>query len=323
MLKEIFLISSHPENEIQKRYLRNLVTKLKSEGKKIMVASHVPIQGDIYDMVDYHFFNRKNDLLTDGKYKGFLSMNYSSFSAESKNFFSYNSTLACYQIIFPAMLICKSEGFDVIHSIEYDTIIDDFSEFDENKITVTDSELDFIIYNKHYDPNEFFMAGEYLCINTRRLSLDHFSYDEDFLKKEIENHKMGEDTTFNFFIKDKKYLVKKSSEIKGFKLGLHHTDNSGDEGKMVAPFILEDNSVSVFFNNLSNSEKRLLAVIDGNRCITKNVPVGHWHMFPVGNLGEFGDIALYVDDKFNNRYFFNTEEEIEKIRGENHIIFRN
>jgi hypothetical protein len=322
MSKEIYLITAHPEDPVQKRYLRNLVTKLKSAGKKIMVSSHVPIQGDIHDMVDYYFFNRKNDLLTDGKYKGYLSMNYDSFSVESKNFFTYNSTLACYQIVFPAMLICKSEGFDVIHLIEYDTEIEDFSEFDENAITVTNSDLDFIIYNKHYDPDGFFMSGEYLCVNTRNLPLEYFSYDEDFLKAEIENHKMGEGTTFNFFIKDKKYLVKKRSDVIGFKLGLHHTDNS-DDGKILAPLIMEDNSVSVFFNNRSKSAKKIIAVIDGSRCITKNTVPGQWHIFPVGNLGEFGELALYVEDKLNNRYFFNTQEEIEKIREENHIIFRN
>lgn len=318
-MKEIFLITAHPKDEIQKTYLRNLVYKLKEAGKKIMVSSHVPIQDDIHDAVDYYFFNRKNDLLTDGKYKGYLSMHYESFIVESKNFFSYNSVLACYQIMLPAMLVCKSEGFDVIHLMEYDTVIEDFSVLDENALSVLSSDLDFIIYNKHHNPDEFFMNGEYLCINARNLPLEHFSYTEDFLKTEAENHKMGEATTFNFFIKDKKYLVKKSSEIRGFKLGLHHTDNS--DGKLLAPLIMEDNSVCIFFSNRSSNKKILLAVIDGDRCITKNVSPNEWHMFPVGNLGDFNEITLYVDDKFNNRYLFNTQEEIDKVRDENHIFF--
>jgi hypothetical protein len=320
MVKEIYLITAHPQNEVQKRYLRNLITKLKDAGKKIMVSTHVQIQDDIHDMVDYYFFNRKNDLLTEGKYKGYLSMHYDSFYVESKNFFSYNSILACYQLMFPAMMLCKNEGFDVIHFMEYDTVIENFEDLDENTRHIIDSDLDFIFYNKHHNPEEFFMSGEYLCINTRNLPIDYFSYSDEFLKQEAEKHKMGEATTFNLILKDKKYLVKKSTEIRGFKLGLHHTDDS-DDGKLVAPLIMEDNSVCIFFSNRSSNKKRLLTVIDGDRCITKNISPHEWHIFPVGNLGDFNEISLYVEDKLNNRYFFTSEEDINKIREENHIYF--
>lgn len=64
-MREIYIISAWPSTEERKSLLIKLIGQLKSLGKEILVASHLPIPQDIVNMVDYCIYDRENIIYTD------------------------------------------------------------------------------------------------------------------------------------------------------------------------------------------------------------------------------------------------------------------
>lgn len=309
-MKEIFFISSHPKNDIQKEYLRNLVNKIHDSGKKVIVAAHVPIPQDIADKCEYTFYSKNNELLTDGLYKGYLSVTRQDFSVMSKNFFGYNSILAIYHLVFPSLIVCKIEGYDVVHMLEYDTHIDDFTEFDANT-SLLQSGDDIVIYNKSDDG--FFMSGEFISFNMNSYQISDFVFSDDYLKTHIRNHPTGEDSSYNLFIKQKKTYTKHINNMIGVKVGLYHTDPS----PITALFIDKSNDdVFVFSYNQSN-ETSLLTVVYGDKSINQNIPVEKWVYVLLGSLVDIKEVDIYLNKKLLKTYPLVEEKDINDAKWEN------
>lgn len=64
-MREIYIISAWPSTEERKLLLIKLIQQLKSLGKEILVASHLPIPHNIINMVDYCIYDRENTIYTD------------------------------------------------------------------------------------------------------------------------------------------------------------------------------------------------------------------------------------------------------------------
>lgn len=60
MAKEIFILSAYPDVEGKEKLLNDTVTKLKSLGKTVMIASHYPIPAYIVEKVDYYLYDSFN-----------------------------------------------------------------------------------------------------------------------------------------------------------------------------------------------------------------------------------------------------------------------
>lgn len=65
MTKEIFIISAYPDVEGKEVMLNDTVTKLKSLGKTVMIASHYPIPPYIVEKVDYYLYDSYNMMNVD------------------------------------------------------------------------------------------------------------------------------------------------------------------------------------------------------------------------------------------------------------------
>lgn len=302
-MEEIYLIAAHSETPKQKDLLRKLVSSLKNSSKNILVASHVPIPSDVLEMVDYSFYNKKNELLTDSRYKGFLTLHTVDCKVASKNFFSYNSVLAIYHLFFPSLMICKNEGFRIVHYIEYDSEINDFQEFESN-VSLLKEGNDAIIYNKDTNPENFFMSGEFMSLNLDSFSYDELNYNDEFLKEHISKNKMGELSTFNLMLRHKNFLLKRRDDIKGASFGLHHSDPS----HFTAAFIHKGDIMIFSFND--SEEDRELLVTWNNESRIEILPSKRLTYFIIGSLESIKEVSIFINKKHLKTYYYRNHEEI-------------
>jgi hypothetical protein len=120
---EIYYIPTYMVNPKVKEYTYNLIKYLKSQDKEIILVSHYPIPIEFQELVDYCIYDKRNVLLYEDEYKGHLSQENEVFTIFSQEFFSYNSTIACYYF-YSALFLAKFLGKRIVHSIDYDTIVD-------------------------------------------------------------------------------------------------------------------------------------------------------------------------------------------------------
>lgn len=314
-MKEIFIILSHPSNNEQKKFLRDICNTLKENSKDFLVAAHVPIPTDIVDIATITYYNKHNKLLYDQIYKGYLFLEYPTFAVGSKNFFSYNSTLAVYELMMPSFVLAKMAGYNIAHFIEYDSKIENFTEFEKNSKILTEENIDIVIYNKDDKPGQFFMSGEFNSWNLDKFNLDYFYFTEDYIKNHIRNFPVGEGSTFNLLIQKRNHLIKHKDTINGIKFGLYHSE----ESKWTACFI-KNGMVNLFTEN-RDPEPRELMVVFNERSLIRTTPVRHWEYLVLGPLEEIKRVDVFINNKHLKTYDFSTPQAIKDIEGENIIEF--
>ena len=135
MKKDIVIITSYCDTGEKEDTLRNLVSSFQEHRSKfdLMVVSHKVVPIDIMSKCDFCFYDSKNELLYD-------------YDLRSKPWFNpgdtrpilsiftgfFNTHLAIWRILILGNSIAKNLGYEKVHHLEYDCIIEDFSEFYEN-----------------------------------------------------------------------------------------------------------------------------------------------------------------------------------------------
>lgn len=130
----IFITSYHPTLK-QEDMLRNLVNNISNLSKDfdIMISSHSYVPKDICDKVDYVIYDKENKILTGDEYRAtlwiLLTNKYKVYTQYVGN---SNTMLASWKLQINACSLAKSLGYEKVHKIEYDTIVNSLDEFQDN-----------------------------------------------------------------------------------------------------------------------------------------------------------------------------------------------
>ena len=134
-MRDLICISAYCPDEYRLKMLSECVDSLikGSHRYDIMVNSHTHVPKEIAEKVDYVFYEKTNDLIEDPRY--LLSLFYSpypSLKIHSTYVKRYNTALACAAIFVSMANIARNFGYKKIHYIEYDSLVKNFKEIDEN-----------------------------------------------------------------------------------------------------------------------------------------------------------------------------------------------
>ncbi len=74
MLNNLVIILSHCDTPPKVKVLKETIASLRSIDIDILLTSHIPVDLDIQDMVDYYIFDKSNPVidLKDKAFKGWL-----------------------------------------------------------------------------------------------------------------------------------------------------------------------------------------------------------------------------------------------------------
>ena len=150
----IIITSYHPTLE-QEDMLRSLVNNISNLNKDfdVMISSHSYVPKDICDKVDYVIYDKENNILTGDEYRATLWVsltdNYKIYTQYVGN---QNTMLAVWKLQITAFNLAKSLGYKKVHKIEYDTIINDLSEFKDNSKLLDEYDTVFYSSKSTYPP---------------------------------------------------------------------------------------------------------------------------------------------------------------------------
>ena len=191
MNKHVISISSYCPDGERLGILRSLLVSLQNyrEDFDILVCTGTPIPEDFYIFFDHLIYDSSNDLLDSPDLLPLINYNPSGVSwCMSSSYFQWrkNTHLAAKWKLMSTIINSKSLGYDVMHQIEFDTIIDHSTglDFFKKSFPDPDGDLGFITFS----PGPGY-AGAPLSINLRKNFPSGWFHYPTFRQNEIEKIK--------------------------------------------------------------------------------------------------------------------------------------
>lgn len=291
---EIYCVTTYMVNQKIRDYTRNLIQFLKERNKQVLLMSHHPIPVEFQEMVDHCVYDSRNHLLHENKYKGWICYRNSLFYVESQEFFTSNSTLACYYF-HSALFFSKFINKKIVHFIDYDSNVLNLDQYDENYKILKDSEYTSVRYKTafgaSFEANSLRgLFADTSSVNLSKFNLDNLIISEEKIKSLIENFRTYELLYESYFLKFEKIYWKSYEEIKkSVSAGLEHVHgidwiclaSNNEEGKFYLMIV-----------NTSNEDKKHKIIADENifeKITQKN---SSWFM----QVSDYKNIIVY-DEK--------------------------
>lgn len=333
MNNEVILITAYTPDEHRMDLLRNLITKLKSHNKKVVVSSHSKIADDVLDLVDYFIYDSNNQLLIYNEPEGWVKTTCTPTSETiitKHTLYLGSPVLAHWRTLSNGLVLCKSVGFKYVHYIEFDTDVNNIMEIDANTKLLINGNAN-VVYTFPEDIDEpklyFNLEGHYNVWN-----LDYYTFDE-LVFNEIRSRKILQDNQgccewayYDFFIKNKPHIIKNQHTLhsKGITLDLHHnTWNLLSSKKLIEPTLYvnkENNNIEFYINNCFEESLIFNFIINNSREHNQEILPNHWSITPLSNIFETNNLSIYLNGKFLREIIFNNDEEREDFKINNYIM---
>lgn len=318
MEKDLILITSYCDTSSKLDVLRNLVNKINYHQEKfdIFVISHTPIPQDISEKTNFTLFDKKNELIYDwdSRCKPWFDPNnerpiLSIFTG------NYNTHLAIWRMIILGNLIAKNCGYKKVHHLEFDSEVEDFSEFYDNSNLL--ETFDSVIYNKIVSTVDPILFGTYQAYRVDKLPDELINLDENKIKSDIRNsdHKSPELMLFELLTKTNNYNVKlkQSLDRNGNKFGMSHNELSNGQTAWCVPYYdkLTDKLGFVIWNMEESGQDIKVNLIYNNEKIIDFgiIPHKNWRLVDLDDYDKAKKLVVLLNDKIRNVFEFDYYRE--------------
>ena len=322
-MKDIVIITAFCDTKEKEDVLRNLIFDFESHRSffDLMIVSHLPIPYDIVQKVDFAFYDSKNELLYDTKYRSTPWFNPGDeraiLSCYTGNF---NTHLAIWRMIILGNSIAKNCGYTKVHHIEYDVRIKEFKELYENSLLLNDYHS--VSYTKYASTVDPILFGTYQAYRLDTLHSEVLFLNENVIKRNIENseHKSPEKMLFdllnhtnNIKIKDKNLLDEGGNEF-----GMSHNKISSGNTAWCLPFFdeLTKKLGFVIWNMEENNKDIEVQVVYNDEKVFNFgvIPPKHWRLVDLDDYDNSKKLIVILNNKIRNIFDFElNREEFKKV----------
>lgn len=318
-MKDLIIIGAYCPDKEKEEILNKCIDSLLplKDDFDFLITSHTIIPEYIAKKVDYTFYDKKNDLITDWKYCNSPWFSpYDGLAIVSTLISGYSTFLAAYRIFIGALGIARNFKYNKVHWVEYDSHFTNYDDFYENSKLLEDNTA--VQYKKEYINYETNLEWGYGCfqaINIEKLDETFLTYDENSLMEILKNspNKTNEKITQDIYEKnggkihfrDFKELVNKNNQ---FNLSEKVSKNSMDYWTVPFYHFGEDKVFVIAWNNKDEDPINVNFIINGNRMINFNqLKKFDWNIEEVGNINEINSILILVNNNIKTNIILNDE----------------
>ena len=320
-MKDLILITAYCPDDERENTLRNLVNTFDEYKNlfEVMIVSHTPIPIDIQKKVDFCFYDKKNEILTDWDLlnqpwfmPGGQRRIQSSFLSKK------NTHLAIWRLMILGFSNAKNLGFSKVHHIEYDCEINEISEFIDNSNLL--NENDCVVYMDRQPRVAEVLFGSFQSYFIPKINEMLINLDEEKIKDLIRNSisKSPEGLLLqlvkesgSIFLKDRNIL-----ESKGNRFGIINSQ-SINKNPWSLPFYdcLNGNVDFIGWNTTNQNGLEYNIII--NNCIFFHIPklnLDSWSIVNLGKLEEINSIIVLENDSLRDTYYLNSDLDRETFK---------
>jgi hypothetical protein len=204
--------------------------------------------------------------------------------------------------------IAKNLGYLKVHHLEYDCIIEDFSEFYENSEIL--EKYDCITYTKTQDTVDDILFGTYQSYRTDSLNSKLICLDENEIKKSIRksNTKSPEEMLFDLLHDGKKGMVKNKRDLdkNGNVFGCSHFINKDHTAWCLPFFDKLTNKLSFVVWNMEGFEEIEVSLVYNN---DRHISLGKikpmcWRVEEIDEFNNAKSLVVILNRKIRNYFDF-------------------
>lgn len=323
MKKDLLAIFAFCPDNHRKTILNDLLIQLQPlrNNYDILVLSHSSISDLSCDLIDYFYFDSKNELLYDFDLTNKFWFTTDGFSINSSLVYPFSTHLAIYSLLYYSINFTKYMGYNKIHFIEYDINLTNPNLIDTINNHLND--YDNVMFVRESDG---WVYGTYFASNTKTLDYNNFTYNREKIINEIKNieNRMTESLTPQFLTKGGRTILYESIsrlDETGIyqKIDQHHND----EIRWSIPLCDKDSDKLYFF--IYNEKEKIHSInviVDNNYFHFETSNEKTWQLYPIGDLNSCKEILIYVDTKLRNTLKFDDSNKL-KFKENNFINFIN
>jgi hypothetical protein len=320
-MKELILIGAYCPDDEREKLLNDCINSLQSCRNEydILICSHTEIPTYISKKVDYVFYDKNNDLITDLKY-----LNQPWFSPVDgmtilSTYIGENSTyLAVYRILISGLGFAKMFKYKKVHYIEYDTLMNDLSELYDNSLLL--DEYDSVAIQKeerNYEQNLAWPIGNFMSFKVDSIDKLFTTYDKEKLLDILFNSqsKTNEKITNDIMkLNGNTIYIKNYDDIKNkdIKFALSKDTSKETMNYWTVPFYntKEDKVSVIVWNNKDDNPINVIFIINNERLLTfKEVNKFEWKMGDIGDINDINSILILVNDKVKTNIILNEKNK--------------
>lgn len=333
MKKDLIVVGTYCPDLERQKILNNCIDSLQKGRDRydILICSHTFIPEYIHEKVDYVFYDKNNDILTDMEY-----LNQPWFSPENgyvvkSTFIGNGSTyLSVYRILISGLGISRNYNYGKVHYIEYDSIWNDLTPIDINS-NLLDTHDSVLIKKKpkDFEDNCYWGQGFFMSFNVDKLNEDFLVFNREKLLERLLNSesKTNEKITDDILSENgrKIHFVDYEDVVSygnQYKLS-DQTQKESLSGWSVPYYNSDNDKIYVvcwndrYEHNLSSS-----FIINSEKLISfKNISKFEWSIKEVGLIDEVKSIVTMVNGDLKNKLIF-TEDFKNKFKKTNYITFK-
>jgi hypothetical protein len=308
-MKDLIIIGTHCPDEERKNLLNKCINSLQLCRNKydILISSHSEIPTYILNNVDYVFYDKNNELITDIKYLNqpwFSPMEGIVISSAYVN--KYSTYLSVYRLLILGLGFAKMFNYKKAHYIEYDTIMNDLSELYDNSILL--EKYDNIVIKKkprNFEANIDWTIGNFMSFKVESVN-DLFT---NYNKEKLLNILLNSDSKTNekitndimkmnnntIYIKDYDEILKKDIQF-----ALSDKIKKEEMSYWAVPFYnTKDNKVfAIAWNDKDENPINVIFIINNNKIITfNNIKKFEYKLSNIGEINEIENIVVLVNNK--------------------------
>lgn len=315
-MKDLIIIGAYCPDDERTELLHNCVRSLQNVRGDfdILICSHTYIPEYIVKKVDYSFYDKDNEIITDIEYLDKLwFLPQRDTLILSTYVVGYSTYLAVYRILIGGIGFAKTFGYNKIHYIEYDSEINDYSDLYENSKLLDENDSVLIKKGfKEFENNLAFGLGVFMSFRLDTLSETFLKYDREKLLTLLSNttNKTNEKITQDIFSENnRKIFVKDYYKIveKGNKFALSDNTKNADLSMWCVPYYdtERDSMYLLVWNNKREKPLNVRFIVNDKHVIElNNIKLHTWKNFDIGKIQNINSIETIIENKLKNRIVF-------------------
>jgi len=126
---ELVVVLSHADTRDKKDILSRCINEIKKQGFKILISSHIDIEKETLDDVEYFVLDRENPLILHDEFPGLPHVHiwYANHQYEQSFALEFNHSFAVLRLIKNGIAFALFNGYSKVHFVNYDYVLYDAS----------------------------------------------------------------------------------------------------------------------------------------------------------------------------------------------------
>lgn len=266
-MKEVVIILSHADSPDKLEILDKCIREIKSQGHPIIIATHIQVPQEYYDIVDYVVYDKENPLIRYDELPGapIITLWHTDEKMSHSYSIKYNHSYAVMKLIKSAIGLAYSNGYEKAHFVNYDYVIKEYV-LKRHSLALEDYDI-FSYYNDDYDKTRKHVNTGLFSVKVKPFleASNLIENKHDFLSK---NQAIFESFVYQYYVEE------------------------------IGMSIKLDDCTSISKGNILNNKSLLKNIIDDSISVylDKEKTTGRYYIYVKSNISKFFTVLIKVKD---------------------------